>query len=495
MPLLSPPARIDDFAHSRDPQGAAQRYNDKVIGRYVSAAVGSSKNFFSPLELTAGAPVAGVPWNGFPKSIDRWMDVVTHVGDLSKVEAAEAVADVLRPQAYVVIDTQDGPDLVQVNLDAVSHYRKDDARSQARPLRTASGKNVTIRIRQQDEYLEWFAKRNGIGAIEHIDFTAEPYDYWQFLASEDIDLVTSLYQLHIDGGITKPELQFQEDILVWYPSQNGWAKLYDKGDYNPYNEWNTTHGAMHLTHPANSLGAEVNLAGGASVVWDSDGKPPDPVFDNDRATMRIACAGYGDINRSSDPSIGNGVGLQVAAGNRVTLVDPVGLYIRDIDLSSLSDRNGVPITNALSVKRQDASDPNNPRILRARIGLPENSALKLSDCLLDNRPLTRGGQIARATTMTIYASVVAGNVDRGSSACKNLLYCKHPVHRSFYGNWGKNQIAKCTDVTDEDWKTQGHLESAIGDATGLVLDAEPANDVVVKAEVPRSAFSFKRKTS
>lgn len=439
--------------------------------------------------------MAGVPWNGFPKSIDRWMDVVTHVGDVAKMEAAEAVADVLRPQAFVVGDTSDGPELLQVDLDAVPHFRKNDLRTEARPLRTASGKNVTIRIRQQDKYLEWYAKRDGNGTIEHIDLTAEPYDYWKFLAKEDIDLVTKLYQRFVDASVKREDLQFQEDILVWYPPQNTWLKLYQKFPYNLYNKWNTTHGAMHLTHPANSLGAEVNLAGGASIVWDSDGKPPDPAFDSDRATMRIACAGYGDINRSSDPSIGDGVGLQVAAGNRVTLVDPVGLYIRDIDLSSLSDPNGAPIPDALTIQRQDASDTHNPRILRARVGLPQNSPLKLSDCLLDNRQLSRGGQIARATTMTIYASILAGDVDRDASACRNVLYCKHLIHRSYYGNWGKNQISSCADVTEEDWKVQGHLESAIGDATGLVLDADPAKEIVATGEVPSNAFSFKRKTS
>ena len=32
-----------------------------------------------------------------------------------------------------------------------------------------------------------------------------------------------------------------------------------KGTYNPYNRWNTTDGIMHLTHPANTLSAEIKL--------------------------------------------------------------------------------------------------------------------------------------------------------------------------------------------------------------------------------------------
>ncbi len=50
--------------------------------------------------------------------------------------------------------------------------------------------------------------------------------------------------------------------------------MFAKGAYNPYNKWNTTDGVVHLTHPANSLRAEINLAGDGTVLrTDSHGQP------------------------------------------------------------------------------------------------------------------------------------------------------------------------------------------------------------------------------
>ena len=46
----------------------------------------------------------------------------------------------------------------------------------------------------------------------------------------------------------------------------GWQLRHRKGEYNPFNRWNTTHGAMHLTHPANTLAAEIRLAADGTVV-------------------------------------------------------------------------------------------------------------------------------------------------------------------------------------------------------------------------------------
>jgi len=103
-------------------------------------------------------------------------------------------------------------------------------------------------FRQQDEYCEWFAYRDtAAGPIKRIVFTAEAPEYWERLAVADFERVVQLYRQHVS-----PQVQ---------P-----AELLDAGAYNPRNKWNTTHGVMHLTHPANSLGAEINLAARATVM-------------------------------------------------------------------------------------------------------------------------------------------------------------------------------------------------------------------------------------
>jgi hypothetical protein len=43
--------------------------------------------------------------------------------------------------------------------------------------------------------------------------------------------------------------------------------IYQADQYNPYNKWNTTHGLMHLTHPCNTLQAEITLGADATVLW------------------------------------------------------------------------------------------------------------------------------------------------------------------------------------------------------------------------------------
>ena len=42
---------------------------------------------------------------------------------------------------------------------------------------------------------------------------------------------------------------------------------FKRGDYNPYNKWNTTHGIVHLCCPPNSIGAEVRLGGDATILY------------------------------------------------------------------------------------------------------------------------------------------------------------------------------------------------------------------------------------
>jgi hypothetical protein len=147
----------------------------------------------------------------------------------------------------------------------------------------------------------------------------------------------------------------------------------DKGDYNPLNVWTTSKGIMHLTHPANTLGAEVNLAKDASSARDCDALPPPTPAEPSAEVRRIACGQYGGINRSSDPLIGLGVGDIINAGLKLSLTDPVGLYIAKCDLASLKGPNGEAVANAMTVVRgQD--DANEPRMVRVRIEAPAGAA-------------------------------------------------------------------------------------------------------------------------
>ena len=114
--------------------------------------------------------------------------------------------------------------------------------------------------RNQDEYLEWFVYKNGAGKIRRIDFTAEAFDYWEFLgeqamADKEGSKLLELYRKFIDPAIPK------EDLF----NLSG-------GRYNQLNKWNSELGAMHLTNGSNSLNAEIVLVSDATVLFKKDGK-------------------------------------------------------------------------------------------------------------------------------------------------------------------------------------------------------------------------------
>jgi hypothetical protein len=160
----------------------------------------------------------------------------------------------------------------------------------------AAGEN-----RDQDEYLEWFVNRKN-GKIISVHFTCEAYDYFEFLADRAPDKVLELYRTHISPQVRKADL---------FP--NGPAGGYDK-----LNKWNTELGAMHLTHPANNLFAEVFLAATATVRRSQHGA------EITQTIPLINCGRYGDETRNSDPAIGAAVNGLCRDRRHVTLANPVG---------------------------------------------------------------------------------------------------------------------------------------------------------------------------
>ena len=135
-----------------------------------------------------------------------------------------------------------------------------------------------------------------------------------------------------DVIVASADLLFARPALLQSDAGN---ESFDAGSYNPWNALNLKY-AIHLTHPSNSLGAEVTLARQASLLWGADGLKTDP-------SELAACSQYGEINRASDPTIGAAVNGLVRLNRRVTLRNPIGLYIHDLDTTSFSlDGNPVP---------------------------------------------------------------------------------------------------------------------------------------------------------
>jgi hypothetical protein len=285
--------------------------------------------------------------------------------------------------------------------------------------------------RPQDEYCEWHVTRDAQGRITRVTFTSEPPEYWQALHGDtlpdvtnkpayafagDRKLLVELYREFVSPDVQLAELLCQEDFVDYTDPRNP-QKVYLKGAYNPYNRWNTTGGIMHLTHPANSLSAEVNLGVEATILREVGGRP---VIDPEAL---ICCAAYGGPNRSSDPTIGSTVNELAALGAYVTLRNPVGLAMHHLDLSGFETPTGEPVdASFFAVLRGSQSEG---LIERAVFEVPAGEGYTVSDLRIAGVPISRGSQIAEHIVVNIVgrASAVGSfhntPIACASSCCQN----------------------------------------------------------------------------
>lgn len=236
----------------------------------------------------------------------------------------------------------------------------------------AEGNVAAGQPRPQDEYLEWHVIKDGAGKITAVQFTCEGYDYYEFLGEEAPDLLVSLYQKFISPAVKKSD-------------------LFSGGKYRRLNRWNTKDGAMHLTERANNLFAEVILAAEATV------RRKDPSGAEITSPIPLTrCAGFGDADRNSDPTIGSNVNRLARQDRMITLQDPVGLYIDHIDDSGFRLPDGAPTTGWFQTLRGSAG-----RTLRAVFAPPAGSAFTVSDVRVGGTAVQFGGQIAQRITMKL----------------------------------------------------------------------------------------------
>jgi hypothetical protein len=226
--------------------------------------------------------------------------------------------------------------------------------------------------RSQDEYLEWHVIKNAAGQIISIQFTCEGYDYYEFLGMHAPDLVVALYQKFISPAVVKGD-------------------LFSNGKYQKLNHWNTRDGAMHLTHSANNLFAEVILAADATVR-----RKNATGVEVTSADTLCKCAQFGDSKRNSDPAIGAAVNALARQGRMLTLANPVGLYIDHLDDTSFRLPDGSMTTGWFQVLRGTAG-----HTLRAVFAPPPGSPFTVSDVKIGGTAVHFGGQIAQKITMKL----------------------------------------------------------------------------------------------
>jgi hypothetical protein len=79
------------------------------------------------------------------------------------------------------------------------------------------------------------------------------------ITTGDPHLVLTLCREHISSDVQLEDLLWPYDVAKRTPT--GWRLLAFAGEYNEFNRWTTTDGAMHLTHRSNTLQvSSINVA-------------------------------------------------------------------------------------------------------------------------------------------------------------------------------------------------------------------------------------------
>lgn len=267
--------------------------------------------------------------------------------------------------------------------------------------------------RQGDEYCEWFTHRNAEGKITRVDITCEPPEYWAFLFQNEPQTCLKLYQKYVSPLVRLEDLQNVD------------------GSYNIYNRFNTEMGAMHLNCPANSLFAELFIAAEAATRW---GSPGNPIVDGGQL---IKCAKYGLPTRASDPTIGEVTNELIRSNYILSIEDPVGLYLQELDVTGWTRTDGsvIPKADIDAIVTYERGSGDRSKNLRVRIEVPATYGYELGDILIGGVPITWAGQIIDAScTMFLTGVAIKGTdlTERDDYLKKDIATAVVPCK----GKWG-----------------------------------------------------------
>ncbi len=260
---------------------------------------------------------------------------------------------------------------------------------------------LTQLLRAQDEYCEWQVFRNSVDKIVRVVFTCEPPEYCEFLYDPGVSTLTAFSRNKLveiyrercgDNTITLPDLE---------KKNSAGNKVYNRA-----NKWNNQF-CVHLQQLNNTLGAEINIAAHASVVYsDSTGTLISDI------KKLFVCDPFGEPSRQSDPSIGDNVNKLARENRFITLENPVGLYMTSLDTSGWTTPDGTDAQSFWKVlKGSSATDPGKSMIVRAEFAVPAIKRYTVSDISIAGEPIKFGSQIAEHVGMRLGAVFGPKDVD------------------------------------------------------------------------------------
>lgn len=390
--IFDAPGGLKDFRDPNDWHQAMQNEARDIIKILVASSLGvdeptdyqieAERDKLAYVDPTRTAPPANAetiniqPWNGFPRAVSRkapWKEYPATDGD---------------PEG---------------NYRAVEHLGEEDHRPGIFVDRHDRVLNLPVRDRQ-DEYLEWTARRDGQGRITKITFVAEGYDYFSELFTHDEGRVLELYKEFTGLSALKVDDLRAKDGIYRRLRDGSTLPISEPGGFNPRNRYNINPGIVHLSHRANSLGAEVNLAGVSGIIRK---KADGTRLDGTDAEKLLCCNRGGNPNRNSDPLISQQAYAQVLNSFRYTLADPVGLYIAGIEDSGLllpDNKTKVPRDWWTVVRGSDLWDPSASRVLRLEFEVPVKENLTIEDLLIGGSKILFPGQVAELLSVHLFVT-------------------------------------------------------------------------------------------
>jgi len=234
-----------------------------------------------------------------------------------------------------------------------------------KPAAYAAADADVARRSPQNEYFEWYVKRNRAGKITKLTFVTETPEYYHKLWDIDPAIVVGLYQTLVDPAVVQADLQGAG------------------GAYDQFNRWNTVDGIVHYIQNINTLDAALGLAQGARNC-------PPPFNDNFEARPGLATQ-----PTAVDPRVSFDVHMLVRKGLYVTFREPIGLYIVDWNDSGFTKPNGTPTGNYWTIVRGSPG-----QVLRLEYEVPPGLGFVVGDIRIGGHRIEYGGQVAEHITVS-----------------------------------------------------------------------------------------------
>ncbi len=250
-----------------------------------------------------------------------------------------------------------------------------------------------------DEYCEWGVERDREGMGVRVTFTTEVPEYWDHIAESDPDLLLALYR-----DLAGADVQLDD--------------LFRGGRYLRRNRWNDVVGPdgrsvparpIHLLHGSNKLDAAIDLAREATVLRHDRGGQP--ILDRHQL---VRCSQLGQPLRTSDPQIAQVVNDAVAEGMKVTLKDPLGLYLDGLQSAGIVAPDGTDAIEFWHIERGTAE-----HAVRASFAVPPDKPYAVGDLTIDGRRITRGGQVAEKVRVRLDTLTKPGGTVPAREPCKD----------------------------------------------------------------------------